>query len=30
MSEYVSRLAFAWPWVWLLLILPLAGRFVMA
>nr|WP_240503916.1 hypothetical protein [Citrobacter portucalensis] len=30
MSEYFSRLAFAWPWAWLLLILPLVGRFVMA
>lgn len=30
MSEYLSRLAFAWPWVWLLLLLPLVGRFFLA
>lgn len=30
MSEYLSRLAFAWPWAWLLILLPLAGRLVMA
>lgn len=30
MSDFFSRLAFAWPWTWLLLILPLASRFVMA
>ncbi|HAV1831652.1 TPA: VWA domain-containing protein [Enterobacter hormaechei subsp. steigerwaltii] len=29
MSEYLSRLAFAWPWAWLLLLLPLANRFFM-
>ena len=30
MSDFFSRLAFAWCRPWLLLILPLASRFVMA
>ncbi|EAN4330399.1 VWA domain-containing protein [Salmonella enterica subsp. enterica serovar Oslo] len=30
MSEYLSRVAFAWPWAWLLLVLPLISRFIMA
>ncbi|AYN27261.1 VWA domain-containing protein [Buttiauxella sp. 3AFRM03] len=27
MSEFLSRLDFAWPWVWLLIFLPLLGRY---
>lgn len=29
MSEFLSRLDFAWPWAWLLLALPLIGRFLL-
>ncbi|WP_202308437.1 vWA domain-containing protein [Dryocola clanedunensis] len=27
MSEFLSRLDFAWPWAWLLIFLPLLGRY---
>lgn len=27
MSEFLSRLDFAWPWAWLLIFLPLIGRY---
>jgi Ca-activated chloride channel family protein len=29
MSEWLSRIDFAWPWVWLLLLLPLLGRYLL-
>ena len=27
MSEFLSRIDFAWPWAWLLIFLPLIGRY---
>lgn len=29
MSEFLSRLDFAWPWAWLLIFLPLLGRYLL-
>lgn len=29
MSEFLSRVDFAWPWAWLLLLLPLLGRYLL-
>lgn len=29
MSELLTRIAFAWPWAWLMLLLPLAGRYLL-
>lgn len=29
MSEWMSRIDFAWPWAWLLLLVPLAMRFLL-